>query len=64
VQKSGLVVLPETLSAPRAEVLYRLGHQRAERGEVTDRRFLLPLYVRPPEAEERWAQRHARRSDS
>ena len=57
VQASGLTILPESLFAPRAETVYRLGLLRCDAGAVIDRRVLTPLYVRPPEAEERWAQR-------
>ena len=58
VAASGLPVLPQALFAPRAETVYSLGLARLRQGEVGDRRMLVPLYVRPPEAEERWEQRH------
>ena len=57
VEAAGLTVMPETLWAPRADVVYRLGHARAERGEFDDPRALVPTYLRPPEAEEKWGQR-------
>jgi len=62
VEASGLEILPEAVYPPRAETVYRLGVSRASVGEFTDRRALVPTYVRPPEAEEKWAQRekHAR----
>jgi tRNA A37 threonylcarbamoyladenosine modification protein TsaB len=59
VNASGLTVLPKSLFAPRAEIVYRLGIARAAAGALIDRRSLTPHYVRPPEAEERWARRHA-----
>ena len=55
VEASGLKILPETLWPPRAETVYRLGFARAARGEVSDRRTLVPLYIRPPDAEEKFA---------
>ncbi len=62
VATSGLLVLPQSLFAPRAETVYSLGLARVQQGEVRDRRMLVPLYVRPPEAEERWQQRHGRQA--
>ncbi len=59
VEASGLRTLPETLHRPRAEVIYRLGAARAQGGSFDDPRTLVPLYVRPPEAEEKWDRRHA-----
>jgi len=58
VRDSGLVVLPEHLSRPRAEVVFQLGVVRAAAGEVDDPRGLVPIYVRRPEAEEVWERRH------
>ncbi len=58
VRCSGLRVLPEWLFEPRAETVYRLGLGRAHEGGIVDRRAVVPAYVRPPEAEEKWAQRH------
>jgi tRNA threonylcarbamoyladenosine biosynthesis protein TsaB len=57
VEASGLPVLPERLWPPRADAVYRLGHARAVRGESDDPRMLVPVYIRPPEAEEKWEQR-------
>lgn len=59
VERSGLTVLPETLFAPRVEQVFRLGVLRARQGLFEDRRSLVPLYVRPPEAVEKWAEREA-----
>ncbi len=61
VSACGLAVLPEPTWQPRAEVVYRLGHERAERGEFDDPRTLVPIYIRPPEAEEKWEQRKRQR---
>lgn len=58
VDASGLQVAPDELHAPRASEVYRLGHELARRGVSVARRDLVPLYIRAPEAEERWAARH------
>ncbi len=59
VEASGLITLPDALSTPRAESVYRLGVARACKGRFVDARSLIPLYVRPPEAEEKWKQHHS-----
>jgi len=59
VDASGLRVLPESTFRARAEVVFELGLAMARRDEVTDRRSVVPHYVRLPEAEERWAQRQS-----
>lgn len=61
VEASGLTILAESLYPPRAEVVYRLGAVRAAEGRFTDRRSLIPTYVRPPEAEEKWEERHKKK---
>ncbi|MBI3834824.1 MAG: tRNA (adenosine(37)-N6)-threonylcarbamoyltransferase complex dimerization subunit type 1 TsaB [Planctomycetes bacterium] len=58
VLTSGGIILPEHLYQPRAEIVYQLGFERSRRSEFVDRRSFTPLYVRPPEAEERWEARH------
>lgn len=60
VEASGLPVLPEPFWSPRAETVYQLGHARAAGGEFDDPRTLVPIYLRPPEAEEKWARRQRR----
>jgi tRNA threonylcarbamoyladenosine biosynthesis protein TsaB len=62
VEASGMVVLSESLFAPRAEAVYRLGVARAAEGRFTEPRSLIPTYVRPPEAEEKWEERHGKKS--
>ena len=57
VEASRLLVLPEALCRPRAEIVYRLGAKRARQGRFDDPRKLIPIYIRPPEAEERWEER-------
>ncbi|NOT01079.1 MAG: tRNA (adenosine(37)-N6)-threonylcarbamoyltransferase complex dimerization subunit type 1 TsaB [Phycisphaerales bacterium] len=54
----GLFVLPESLFRARAEVVYRLGRERAAAGDFDDPAQLIPIYVRRPEAEEVWDRRH------
>jgi tRNA A37 threonylcarbamoyladenosine modification protein TsaB len=61
VEASSLPVLAELLFPPRAETVYRLGVIRAAEVGFADRRALIPTYVRPPEAEEKWKQRHQAR---
>ena len=60
VLQSGLEILPEGLYAPRPEVVYQLGYARSGRGEFDDWRTLTPTYIRPPEAEEKWALRNSK----
>ncbi|MFQ5494351.1 MAG: tRNA (adenosine(37)-N6)-threonylcarbamoyltransferase complex dimerization subunit type 1 TsaB [Phycisphaerae bacterium] len=57
MESSGVTILPSTLYAPNVETVYRLGVRLATAGTFTDRRALVPTYVRPPEAEEKWARR-------
>lgn len=54
IEAVGLPVLPERNHLPRAETVYRLGLSMARRGLFSDRRSLTPVYVRLPEAEEKW----------
>ena len=56
IEASGLRVLPDEYHWPQAETVYRLGCRRASRGEFHDPRTLIPVYIRPPEAEEKWRQ--------
>ncbi len=57
VEASGLDMLPDSYYRPRAEITYALGLRRANEGKLEARRSLVPFYIRPPEAEERWEQR-------
>jgi len=57
VAAAGRPVLPEALYPPRAETVYRLGHRLAVAGKFTPPRTLVPTYVRPPEAEEKWEEK-------
>lgn len=54
VNESELEILPYSTFAPRAETVFRLGFEKARRGEFTPARDLVPHYIRAPEAEEKW----------
>ncbi len=51
-------MLPESLWWPRAENVYAVGRQMAAAGQYTPAGDLLPLYIRRPEAEEKWEKLH------
>lgn len=50
----GLTVAPRELWGGRAETVGRLGWEMGRRGEWSDAAKLEPVYVRLPEAEEKW----------
>ena len=58
VEASGLPILPPELATPRAAWVYQLGRRLAFNTPIIEPRSLVPTYVRLPEAEERWTQRH------
>ncbi len=58
VDRTGLRTLPESLNRARAEVVSRLGFERASAGRFDVLADLVPTYVRRPEAEEVWEKRH------
>lgn len=62
VEDSGLAVLPEEHHRARAEVVYRLGRQRAAAGRYDDPAALIPIYIRRPEAEEVYERRHGKKA--
>ena len=49
---------PPYLNLPRAANVAVLGVEKLESGEETDPRTVEPLYVRRPEAEVKWEERH------
>lgn len=51
------VVLDRSFAVARAEVVWQLGCKRAACGQFADAYALTPLYVRLPDAEEKWQQR-------
>jgi len=57
VERSGVRILSAALFQPRAEIVYRLGSESAMSGNWTPPERLRPVYVRPPEAEEKWRMR-------
>lgn len=54
VDASGARVLDETLWWPQAENVYQVGLRMARNGHYVDAGNMLPLYIRRPEAEEKW----------
>jgi len=58
IEKSGATVLDKSLWPGRAENVYHVGITMANAGQYTDAGDLLPLYIRRPEAEEKWEKRH------
>jgi tRNA threonylcarbamoyladenosine biosynthesis protein TsaB len=63
VDASGLSVLDPELWVPRAENVFAMGLERAQAGLFTPSGELLPLYIRRPEAEEKWELLHPSRSN-
>lgn len=51
---AGVVVTPPESWRARAEVVAELGHGMARRGAFADADALTPVYIRKPEAEEKW----------
>ena len=56
----GVVHLGEETWQPRAANVLRCGWLRAQAGEFIEPRELVPIYLRRPEAVERWEKRHER----
>ncbi|MHC4153642.1 MAG: tRNA (adenosine(37)-N6)-threonylcarbamoyltransferase complex dimerization subunit type 1 TsaB [Planctomycetota bacterium] len=54
----GVDFLPEDYWSPHASKVHQLGRQMSLKGEFTDPLTLQPLYLRRPEAEEKWKQRN------
>ena len=55
---SQITVAPEELWRARASAVVRIGHEMARENRYADPFTLTPLYIRPPEAEEKYAQQH------
>jgi tRNA threonylcarbamoyladenosine biosynthesis protein TsaB len=49
-----VIVSPEDAWRARASVVMEIGNAMARRGELADPQTLSPVYVRKPEAEEKW----------
>jgi tRNA threonylcarbamoyladenosine biosynthesis protein TsaB len=58
VESLGLQILPEDLWQPRAENVFRVGRTLAKKGRYVELDQLIPIYVRLPEAEEKWREHH------
>ena len=55
--EADVIVTDEKLWRPRASVVAKLGFEMARRGEFVDPDRLVPIYIRRPEAEEKWEAR-------
>lgn len=55
--EKGISVTDESTWRARAAIVARLGAEMAARGEFADPWTLTPIYIRLPEAEEKWQQR-------
>ena len=62
--RDGVTFLDSQLATGRSEMLWKLGIALAAQSRFTPPHELLPLYARPPEAEELWAKRHAASSST
>ena len=60
----GVIVLPKPLWRPRARVVAEIGIRMSAAGNFTDPDQLTPLYIRRPEAEEKWEQVHRQRESN
>jgi tRNA threonylcarbamoyladenosine biosynthesis protein TsaB len=56
-KEDGVIVCGEENWRARASVVAELGAAMAARGEYADPDRLTPIYIRPPEAQEKWEQR-------
>ena len=57
---SDVSVLPTELAIARSDIVWQLGRTLSQHQDFAEPGALRPLYVRPPEAQELWNQRHAR----
>ncbi len=58
IEAAGARILPEDLWWPRAEHVFQVGQALAREGRYTPSGDLMPLYIRRPEAEEKWEKLH------
>jgi tRNA threonylcarbamoyladenosine biosynthesis protein TsaB len=58
IEGLGLDILPESLWSARAENVLHVGRQLASQGTYVAASDLVPIYIRLPEAEEKWRLRH------
>jgi tRNA threonylcarbamoyladenosine biosynthesis protein TsaB len=58
---SRVIVTPTELWRPRARVVAEIGGQLARAGQFSDPDRFAPIYIRKPEAEEKWEQLQAKK---
>lgn len=58
LEAAGVTLLDPTIYPARAENVFAIGLELAQAGQFTPPGDLIPLYVRRPEAEEKWEQLH------
>lgn len=59
IEAAGVEVLTDDLWWPRAEHVLAVGRALAEAASFTPGGYLLPMYIRRPEAEEKWEKLHS-----
>ena len=57
----GIRLLPEDYWSPSAKKVHLLGWKKAQQGQFEDPLALQPLYLRRPEPEEKWKEKHSAR---
>jgi tRNA threonylcarbamoyl adenosine modification protein YeaZ len=61
IKQSGARVLDESLWPAGAENVHAVGYEMACKEAFTPAEELIPIYIRPPEAEEKWALKHGQK---
>jgi tRNA threonylcarbamoyladenosine biosynthesis protein TsaB len=56
-EEAGVIITPEELWRARARVVAEIGLTMSQRGQFADAQTLAPIYIRKPEAEEKWEER-------
>lgn len=59
-QCANTTILGEQFHSARATVVHAIGRRMAQDGEFCSLDNLIPIYIRAPEAEEKWAAKHSR----
>jgi tRNA threonylcarbamoyladenosine biosynthesis protein TsaB len=57
-ETANIKILDNNLWSPKASNVFKLGTQLAQQGQFADPVGLVPLYIRKPEAEEKWGLAH------
>src|SRR6185295_16068647 len=60
--ESDIIITPEELWRARASVVAKIGLRLAREGQFADPDKLIPLYIRRPEAAEKWETLHPNQS--